>query len=148
MFCEIRNMKILILFVLFSFFISFDSSATTFIVKDPKTATELLSTEMTIHENETLGSVTVEQFEKAVRHKSLTYKGDESAILSINEIGSELKVISNREMKAYGWCFKIDGFIPETMPDQTFLNGNEINITWFYGYAHYLNGKWVGQCLE
>lgn len=58
---------------------------------------------------------------------------------------ASVEVISDIEMRAYGWCFEVDGMAPEVYPNEVNLNGVK-TITWWFGYASYLNGEWVTQC--
>lgn len=92
--------------------------------------------------NESLGKITIEFF----KNKNLKFEGNETGIVSINQLGNWVDVLSDNEMKAYGWCFSINGEVPETMSDQTLLTNQNDHIRWYYAYAHYLNGEWVAQC--
>lgn len=56
-----------------------------------------------------------------------------------------LEVISDVEMKAYGWCYFIDDVAPEVLPSEFPATGVK-NVKWIYGYAHYLKGEWIAQC--
>lgn len=93
----------------------------------------------------TVGELTIDVLEKT----GTPYLGNSRGLNQIyhSPIGMDaLEVISDNEMMAYGWCFEIDGKITETLADETNLDGIK-RIKWFFGYAHYLNGDWVGQCL-
>jgi hypothetical protein len=49
-------------------------------------------------------------------------------------------------MKAYGWCFRLNGEVPELMANEvTDLRENDV-IEWYYAYAHYRGGQWIAQC--
>lgn len=78
----------------------------------------------------------------------IPFQGSVYGISKITDLGQDIEVISDFEMKAYGWCFSIDGVIPETMPDQTPLLAEAKHIQWFYAYAHYYKGEWIGQCVR
>lgn len=90
----------------------------------------------------TVGLFTVHVFDAF----EVPYEGGDAGIASIYGVGQDIDVISDTEMKAYGWCFAIDGVVAETMPDKTVLAKPTSHIVWFYGYAHYKNGQWVAQC--
>lgn len=92
----------------------------------------------------TVGDITINLFEK----NKINYEGNRFAISEIFNIGNSTDIVSPTEMKAYGWCFSIDGQITETMPHETDVFNQNTLIRWFYGYAHFKNGEWVGQCLE
>lgn len=79
----------------------------------------------------------------------ISYQGNEAGLNSAfgSPIGLEaLEVISEREMRSYGWCFAIDGIIPEVYPDQLLLSNVKSEIKWFFGFAHFLDGQWISQC--
>lgn len=91
-----------------------------------------------------LGVISILEFNQ----NKIPFQGSEFGISQLADLGEDIDVISDTEMKAYGWCFSIDGKISETMPDQTRIKTQQAHIQWFYGYAHYKSGDWVGQCLK
>lgn len=79
------------------------------------------------------------------------YLGSEQGFNSILNSPTGLDamvIISDSEMKAYGWCFEINGEIPEVYPNEVFINSTSDNVLWFWGYAHYKNSEWVAQCTR
>lgn len=90
-----------------------------------------------------LGQLSVSVFDKV----AIPYEGGSYGMKKIFHLDNEIQIISDDEMKAYGWCFSINGTTPETMADQTIINEQEAEIVWYYGYAHYKKGEWIGQCL-
>lgn len=79
----------------------------------------------------------------------ITYQGTSAGLNQVFDtpVGLDsMEVISDNEMMAYGWCFDIDGKIPEVFADKVPIKASTKVITWFYGYAHFLNGKWISQC--
>lgn len=91
-----------------------------------------------------VGQATIEILER----NSIPFQGSEEGIHSIfnTPVGSAaIEIINNREMRAYGWCFAVDGIRPELMPDQVRLMGSE-HLRWFYAFSHYKNGEWVSYC--
>ena len=56
-----------------------------------------------------------------------------------------MEVLSDTDMRSYGWCFEVDGKVPESYPDSIPLKGVK-KITWFYAYAEYVKGEWISQC--
>lgn len=58
-----------------------------------------------------------------------------------------LEVISDERMRAYGWCYEVDGVQPSQMPDELILSGQERQITWFYAYSSYDRGEWLDYCV-
>ena len=55
------------------------------------------------------------------------------------------EIIDDKNMRAYGWCYEVDGENPEILAGGFVLHSDE-DIEWFFGYAEYKNGKWVSQC--
>lgn len=74
------------------------------------------------------------------------YVGSSGGVSSINQMGNQIEVISDREMNAFGWCYHVDAQAPDLMPDQYLLRGTEKTITWFYAYAHLKNDQWLSMC--
>ena len=91
-----------------------------------------------------VGSATV----TALEQNTIPFEGSAYGISKIFELGQDIEVISDTEMKAYGWCFAIDGLVAETLPDETLILKQVTTIEWFYAFAHYKNGNWIGQCVR
>jgi hypothetical protein len=90
-----------------------------------------------------VGQATVDVFNRF----HVPYEGSAQGISKIFGIEGRVDVIvQGQEMKSYGWCFSIDGSVPETMSDETPVTDPNSKIEWFYAYAHFLNGEWVSQC--
>ncbi len=92
----------------------------------------------------TVGESTIAIFDQ----HSVPYVGSDSGIVEIYNLKQDIKVVSDTEMKAYGWCFSINGAVVETMPDETEVLAADAIIQWFYAYAHYKDGQWIGQCVK
>lgn len=56
-----------------------------------------------------------------------------------------IEVVSDTHLRAYGWCYEVDGFQPAAMPDQIELKGNEV-IRWYFAYSSYRDGQWTDYC--
>jgi hypothetical protein len=92
-----------------------------------------------------LGDFTIEVFKK----HNLSFVGDRFGIKSIlnSPVGDEaLEVLSDSEMRAYGWCVSLDGKQPNQMPDEVLLDSNVKEIIWFYAFATYEKGTWRDYC--
>lgn len=93
-----------------------------------------------------VGDLTVEVLTK----NKIPYIGGSQGIRSIYETPTDLRsleIISDIEMRAYGWCYEVDGKITEVYPNDASLSGVK-RVRWFYGFAHFLEGEWVSQCEE
>ncbi len=103
----------------------------------------LVSTDLV--EGVTVGEASVKTF--WARH--IAFQGTDRGINTIMNIpfkDQTLEVLSNTDMRAYGWCFDIDGEIPEVYPDEIPLHQGMKKIRWFHGYAEMKGGQWVSQC--
>ncbi len=56
-----------------------------------------------------------------------------------------LEIISDSKMRAYGWCYSVNNFSPDVMPDE-FLIKQHDNIHWFLSYSTYDSGNWIDYC--
>lgn len=92
----------------------------------------------------TVGGVTVESFED----NKIPFEGSAGGISSIFGQGSDLEVLDDKRMKAWGWCFALDGVISDKMPDQVTIQENTKVLKWFYAYALYDSGTWTGYCIQ
>jgi hypothetical protein len=93
-----------------------------------------------------LGVATVTSLEAS----GLQFQGTERGINQINHspIGrGSMEIISATEMYSYGWCYSVNGVIPEGYPHEIELNADD-QVVWFYGFAHYQNGEWISQCED
>jgi hypothetical protein len=98
------------------------------------------------HKGDNLGALSI----KALDLLKIPYLGNERGIHTIfnTPVGDEaIEIISNQEMKAYGWCFTVNDVLEEVYPDEIDIYEDKVNVHWFYGYAHYLAGEWIGQCI-
>ncbi|MCK6596194.1 MAG: DUF4430 domain-containing protein [Bacteriovoracaceae bacterium] len=93
---------------------------------------------------ETVGDLTIHTFNK----NGIPYLGNERGINVIfnSPIGdASLEVISDTEMRAYGWCFFVNGEVSMEYADETYLNPGD-KVEWIYSYALYSKGEWKSMC--
>ena len=79
----------------------------------------------------------------------IPFQGSKEALNSVfsTPVGAEaLENLGNGEMRAYGWCYAVDGISPEVFPHETRIDPETKEITWTFGFAHYYRGEWVTQC--
>lgn len=55
-----------------------------------------------------------------------------------------LEVLSDTQMRAYGWCFIVNGNLVLEYADETYLNPED-KFQWVYSYAWYDRG-WKSMC--
>lgn len=92
---------------------------------------------------QTVGQISVDFFNK----NQIPFVGDIDGIISVFDIGSDMDLISDTDMKAYGWCYSINGAVPEDFVHKVSASNQETELVWFYGYAYYKAGEWVSQCV-
>lgn len=93
---------------------------------------------------ETVGDLTIHFLET----NRIPYQGNEQGLNSVGRspVGMEaLEVISDVEMRSYGWCFYVDGVAPEVFANEVLVKDVK-KLQWIFGYAHFLKGVWSGQC--
>lgn len=92
----------------------------------------------------TVGEITV----KLLEINNIPFIGTAFGINSIlsTPTGIDAMIpISDNEMNAYGWCYSVNGISPEEYPNKVILENGDI-VKWWFGFAKYLNGKWITQC--
>ena len=118
------------------------------VVKNPFSNVTAVETTLALQPLDSAGTVSLRAFQMWQSLGKLKYIGDAHGITSVDNVKSDLFIVSDREMKAYGWCFKVDDQVPSVYADEFVLERSHQLIEWYYGYAHYLNGQWIGMCLE
>lgn len=94
--------------------------------------------------SENLGELTKQVFiQNGISHVG-TFKMM-SMIYDIPNKDQRLEIISDVEMYAYGWCFSVNGKVPESYANKVQLNESD-KVVWFMASSRYLKGKWINQC--
>lgn len=91
------------------------------------------------------GEITVDLLKK----NGIPFVGNTGGIRSIlnTPYGDKATVIVNdRVMRVYGWCFSVDGVIPDVMPDKYYFVSQEATMKWFFAYSLYDSGEWKEFC--
>jgi hypothetical protein len=70
------------------------------------------------------------------------------SLVSIANIAPKVEAMVDGTIRAYGWCFSVDGIAPDSLPGETLLFGDEQKIEWFYAFAEYRNGQWGKMCAR
>lgn len=126
---------------LFSFLIQ-AAFAITIVVEHP-TSGILAKDDVAIAAPTNVGVLTMSFLES----HAISYDGSELGFISIAGVEQKLDILSKSEMKAYGWCFSVDGVVPETLTHETPIT-SQSELRWFYAFAHYDAGVWLSQCEE
>ncbi len=103
-------------------------------------------------ENTTVGDLSIFVLDREARLRRLPYQGSREGVRSIDVMGSAMEVVSDRIMRAYGWCFSVNGQIPLLYSHQiplrlAFPQERNARIVWFYSYAFYDSGEWKNMCV-
>ncbi len=78
----------------------------------------------------------------------IPFHGYPEGMASVFGFGNYMETLADNEFRAYGWCFKVDGVMPEVFPYEAYLTPETKTISWIYGYSHFKNGEWLSQCEE
>lgn len=72
---------------------------------------------------------------------------DGIAMIANSPIGLDaMEVISDTKMRAHGWCFSVNGVVPDVLASKTYLASQDDYISWFYAYSTYDRGVWSDYC--
>jgi hypothetical protein len=95
--------------------------------------------------HETVGDLTVHFLNK----KNIPFDGTERGINRVfnTPIGDQaLEVISDTEMRAYGWCYFVNGVEAQVFADEYKIDSTVKKIEWIFSYSHYKDGEWLTMC--
>jgi hypothetical protein len=93
----------------------------------------------------TVGDVTVSYLVE----KQIPFVGSAQGIGSLfnTPMGLEaIEVISDTQMRAYGWCYFVDGVGPDILANEYPLDSSVQKLEWIFGYADYDSGEWTSYC--
>jgi hypothetical protein len=103
------------------------------------------------HEAEGMVGLSVGQITtKILGNLQEPFVGSEGGVNSIRGMpmpDQVLEILSSEEMRAYGWCYHVDGVEPGLMPDQVKVAEESASIYWFLAYAEYSKGTWISMCV-
>lgn len=136
-----KNLTLLCLSIL-----SFNLNAANIQIIGPCSEKPLINKTIPSLNQESIGSFTV----RFLAQNKIPYAGSDAGMSSIfnTPVGDEaLEVISDTKMRAYGWCFNLNGINPDKMPDVVFFTSNNDQLTWYYAFSTYDSGKWVDYCV-
>ena len=125
------------------FFVSHLQAATVSFI-EPCGEEALVTHEYELKGQESLGKVTI----NTLLELNIPHIGAELGINSIFNTAIDFAaydIISKSEMRAYGWCYSINGIEPNKLASEILVEEND-QIIWWYAFAHYKEGEWVSQC--
>lgn len=136
-------MKTYILSLLMSF-VSISAKAAQVVVDDPCGLAPWVDLEISA-QGKSVGAATI----LALEVSGIPYLGSEGGINSINGsvVGNEaMEIVSDTEMRAYGWCYSINDVEPAAMPDKVPVTSERDIVRWYFGFAHFKDGAWLTYC--
>ncbi len=92
-----------------------------------------------------LGKVTLDFLDE----NKIIFKGSEQGIAQILDtpLGDKAIVVVNDEnLLAFGWCYLVNGVVPDKYADKIIFSSKVKNVIWFYGYSRNEKNKWVNMC--
>lgn len=107
----------------------------------PCSESPVFQAEENVDARTSLGAFSVQVFEKY----DIPYIGSELGFNSIINTPTDRKsieIVSKTELRAYGWCYSVDGKVPEQMPHEIFFTPESTGLVWFYSYSTYKNDQW------
>jgi hypothetical protein len=136
-------MKTLLLLLLI---VSCNAHAITFAVIGPCSSKPLHAGNFPTDLSESVGKISLDIFDA---HK-IPYVGSADGMSSIvnTPVGDDaLEILSDTKMRAYGWCFSINGEVPDRLSSQVNFENQKDYLTWFYAYSTYDQGVWTDYCV-
>jgi hypothetical protein len=139
-------MKKLILLIV-TIFVSLPSLALEFKVLNICENTAVYETSIQLEHNSTVGDLSLYFLERA----GLDFAGNRNGVNTLlgTVVGDEaMEIISNEQMRVYGWCYEVNGKYPEMLMSEFIIEPNQVqSITWFYGYAELIKHDWISYCI-
>lgn len=122
-------------------FFSISASAITVKIYGPCSEDPVFTSVEEIDPQVSAGAFSVQVFEKY----QIPYIGSElgfNSIINTPTDRNSIEIVSKNELRAYGWCYSVDGKLPEQMPHEIFFTPKNTELVWFYSYSTYKNDQW------
>lgn len=136
----------LTILLLISFLYSFDAQAIHWEIYGPCSSKPIQAGKHLTDVQLSIGEITIEILD----YYKIPYAGTELNIASIDNSPTgldSLEVLSDTEMRAYGWCYALNDVIPDTLPNHTYPHSQNDHLVWFYGYYTSKENVWSGPCM-
>lgn len=104
----------------------------------------IMKTEVT-EEYANVGELTVATLTKF----GIPFIGDAEGLSSAFETptgADAMEVVSKDEIRAYGWCYSVDGVASDVYPNEVAITPDTKSIVWHFGFAKNFRGEWVTMC--
>ncbi len=127
----------------FILFLLSNTVAGNFIIHHPCEKSPILNSNYSFESNNVL-DLTKKLISKNSIPSELADNGVKS-ILNYVTGDDALEIISDTKMRAYGWCYSVNGISPDVMPDEFSIEQND-QVDWFLSYSTYDSGVWIDYC--
>lgn len=137
-----KGISVLSLILVFSL----NAHAVTFEVTGPCNEISEFSGSYIIDLSKNVGEATLKIFSD----EKIPFVGSVEGISSILNTPTGLdaiEVISDTKMRAYGWCFSINGHIPDVLMNEVYFTKQNDKLSWFYAFSTYDQGVWTDYCV-
>ena len=94
-----------------------------------------------------VGDATITALNAKAQVSNFTYTGDASYISSMNGLTQKTETLPNGDIKASGWCFTLNGVLPDMAASQIKITAESDEIVWYYGYMLRAAGEWQKNCI-
>lgn len=124
----------------------FSANAITWKVIGACSETPLYQGTATADLNKSVGDNTISIFEA----NKVNYTGVAEGISSVNDspVGLDaVEVVSDTLMRAYGWCYSVNGKVPLVMPHKVSFTSQNDELVWFYAYSTNDKNQWIDMCV-
>ena len=91
---------------------------------------------------QSVGVATIAALRQKADFSDFTYAGDENYISSMNGLGEKTETLHNGDIKASGWCFTLNGVMPNQGANQIKITSQSDEVVWYYGYMLKTGGEW------
>ena len=95
--------------------------------------------------SKSVGAITVEIFNQ----NKIPFVGAAEGMNSIlnTPIGLDaMEIVSQTEMRVYGWCYSVNGKDPVQMPHEIKFKNQSDELIWYYAYSTNNKGEWTDYC--
>jgi hypothetical protein len=123
---------------------SVQSQALTLKITGPCSEEPAYEAQVKANLSSSIGQISQEIFDA----EKIWYVGSSSGFAAIDgsPTGSAaVEVVSENEMRAYGWCYSVNGKVANVMPDKLTPRSQEDVVEWFFGYATLKNNQWSSE---
>ena len=121
------------------------SQAVTFKVVGPCDSKPLYATQAPVDLTKSAGQISRDLF-NAQGIPFAEGTGGFESILGTPKANEATEVISKNVIRAYGWCYQVNGKIPDVMADDLALTSQNDEVIWYFASTTLEKGEWKNFC--